>query len=622
MSKGDNNMEFTAEVNRLLQILTHSIYSNKEIFLRELISNASDACDKLRYISISQSDVAVDELKIKITVDSIKKTITISDNGIGMTREEMIENLGTIARSGTKTFIESMSKDDDTTSQIGQFGIGFYSAFIVSKDVTVLSKKFDSEAVHLWSSDGTGTYSIQQVKDKYISGTQITIKLTKDAHDFADKQSVQDIINKYSDNINFPIYLAENSSSDGEQINTASAIWAKPKAKITEGQYQEHYNLLSRNFDKPLSTIHYKAEGRFEYDVLLYIPTTRPFDLFDQQRKAKLKLYVKRVLISDDTDIIPPYLRFVSGVIDCADIPLTVSREILQENQVVLSIKKAIKNRIISTLNKLAKDDNEKFNTFWEAFGPVIKEGIYEDYEKKDELLKLVRFKSSSAKDGYRSLEQYIGDMKSNQKSIYFITAEDYQSGLANPLLEGYLAREVEIIILTDPIDSFWTATGIKFEDKELKHVSRSTEELTDISVVQKAKKENTKAKITDSDLKKLVAEMTRVLNDHVSEVKINSSLIDSPVCISIGESGYDKTMQKILQERQGMSLSKPVLEVNPNHDVIIKLSDMFKNKKTKNINTTAHILLDYALIMDGEKPLNIEVFGKNMQDLISKFNK
>ena len=619
MSKGDNSMEFTAEVNRLLQILTHSIYSNKEVFLRELISNASDACDKLRYISISQSDVAIEELKIKITIDNHKKTISISDNGIGMSRDEMIENLGTIARSGTKTFIENISKDDDASSQIGQFGIGFYSAFIVSKDVTVLSKKFDSDEAHLWSSDGTGTYNIQQVTDKNITGTQITIKLAKDAHDFSNTQLVKDTIKKYSDNINFPIYLAENSTSDGEQINTAGAIWAKPKADISADQYQEHYNLLSRNFDQPLSTIHYKAEGRFEYDVLLYIPTTRPFDLFDQQRKAKLKLYVKRVLISDDTDIIPPYLRFISGVIDCADIPLTVSREILQENQVVLSIKKAIKNRIISTLNKLAKDDNEKFNIFWEAFGPVIKEGIYEDYEKKDDLLKLIRFKSTGADDGYRSLDQYIDGMKENQKSIYFITAEDYQSAKANPLLEGYTAREVEIIILIDPIDSFWTATGIKYNEIELKHVSHGTEELADIPITQKAKKKKINAKITDTDLKKLVAEMTRVLGDHVSEVKINSSLIDSPVCISIGESGYDKTMQKILQERQGMSLSKPVLEINPNHSVVIKLSDMFKNKKTKKIKTTAHILLDYALIMDGEKPVNIEDFGKNMQDLIGK---
>ena len=619
MSKGDNSMEFTAEVNRLLQILTHSIYSNKEVFLRELISNASDACDKLRYISISQSDVAIEELKIKITIDNHKKTISISDNGIGMSRDEMIENLGTIARSGTKTFIENISKDDDASSQIGQFGIGFYSAFIVSKDVTVLSKKFDSDEAHLWSSDGTGTYNIQQVTDKNITGTQITIKLAKDAHDFSNTQLVKDTIKKYSDNINFPIYLAENSTSDGEQINTAGAIWAKPKADISADQYQEHYNLLSRNFDQPLSTIHYKAEGRFEYDVLLYIPTTRPFDLFDQQRKAKLKLYVKRVLISDDTDIIPPYLRFISGVIDCADIPLTVSREILQENQVVLSIKKAIKNRIISTLNKLAKDDNEKFNIFWEAFGPVIKEGIYEDYEKKDDLLKLIRFKSTGADDGYRSLDQYIDGMKENQKSIYFITAEDYQSAKANPLLEGYTAREVEIIILIDPIDSFWTATGIKYNDTELKHVSHGTEELADIPITQKAKKKKINAKITDTDLKKLVAEMTRVLGDHVSEVKINSSLIDSPVCISIGESGYDKTMQKILQERQGMSLSKPVLEINPNHSVVIKLSDMFKNKKTKKIKTKAHILLDYVLIMDGEKPVNIEDFGKNMQDLIGK---
>ncbi len=619
MAKGNVKKEFTAEVNRLLEILTHSIYSNKEVFLRELISNASDACDKLRYISMSDANLAIEELKIKITLSSDEKSISISDNGIGMSQDEMIQNLGTIARSGTKSFIENIEKNQDAASQIGQFGIGFYSAFIVSNDVTVLSKKFDSEEVYSWSSDGSGTYEIVPVKDKDINGTVIIIKLSEDALDFTDKQLVKDTIKKYSDNINFPIYLADNESDAGDQINKASAIWTKSKSEITNEQYQEHYNWLSGNFDQPLSTIHYKAEGRFEYDVLLYIPTMRPFDLFDQQRKAKLKLYVKRVLISDDADIIPPYFRFISGVIDCADIPLTVSREILQENQVVSSIKKAIKNRIISTLTKLADEDGEKYNTFWEAFGPVIKEGIYEDYEKKDDLLKLIRFQSTVLNDGYRSLEQYINDMKDNQKSIYYITAEDHQSAKANPLLEGYNAREIEVIILTDPIDSFWTATNIKYRDKELKHVSQGTEELADITITKKKKKKDSKDKINDSDMKKLVAEIKRVLGDHVSEVKTNSSLIDSPVCISISDGGYDKTMQKILQERQGTALSKPVLQINPNHSVITKLSNMFKNKKIKDIDTTVHILLDYAFIMDGEKPLNIEDFGKNMQDLISK---
>jgi molecular chaperone HtpG len=611
--------EFTAEVSRLLQMLTHSIYSNREIFLRELISNASDACDKLRYISSTKSDVKIDDLKIDVVLDSKKKSLTIFDNGIGMSRDEMIENLGTIAKSGTKAFIENAEESKDLGTQIGQFGIGFYSAFIVSKNVQVISTKYDADETYSWDSDGLGSYNISKIDKSEKKGTSIIIMLDKDSKEFLEKEKIQQIVSKYSDNINFPIYLRDITSEQEEQINTSNAIWTKQKKDISAEQYQEHYQLVSRNFDAPISTIHYKAEGRYEYDVLLYIPTSRPFDLFDQQRKAKLKLYVKRVLISDDSNIIPSYFRFISGVIDCADIPLTVSREILQENQVVVAIKKAIKNRIINTLKKMSEKEYEQYNSIWKTFGTVIKEGLYEDFEKRDELLKLLRFSSTINKDGTRSLDEYIKNIKEQQKSIYYITAEDYESALANPILEGFKAREIEVIILTDPVDSFWVASNINYEKYDLKQVSHAKDELMEVEIKNKGKEKKSKSKVEESSISELINRISKILDGQVSDVKVNPGLIESPVCLSLGESGYDKTIQRILQEKQGVELSKPVLEINPEHNLIRILSSKIKDKKIKDVNTLTNLLYDYALIMDGEKPSDIANFSKNMQEALSK---
>ena len=611
--------EFTAEVSRLLQMLTHSIYSNREIFLRELISNASDACDKLRYISSTRPDVKINDLRIDVVLDSKKKSLTIHDNGIGMSRDEMIENLGTIAKSGTKAFIENAEESKDLGTQIGQFGIGFYSAFIVSKNVQVISTKYDSEETYSWESDGLGSYNISQLDKSEKKGTSIIIMLDKDSKEFIEKNKIQQIVSKYSDNINFPIYLKDITTDQEEQINTSNAIWTKQKKDISAEQYQEHYQLVSGNFDGPISTIHYKAEGRYEYDVLLYIPTSRPFDLFDQQRKAKLKLYVKRVLISDDSNIIPSYFRFISGVIDCADIPLTVSREILQENQVVIAIKKAIKNRIINTLKKMSEKEDEQYKGIWQTFGTVIKEGLYEDFEKRDELLKLLRFTSTINKDGTRTLDEYIKDIKDQQKSIYYITADDYDSALANPILEGFKAREIEVMILTDPVDSFWTASNINYEKYDLKQVSHAKDELTEVEVKNKGKEKKSKSKVEESSISELINRVSKILNGQVSDVKVNPGLIESPVCLSLGESGYDKTIQRILQEKQGVELSKPVLEINPEHNLIRILSSKIKDKKIKDVNTLTNLLYDYALIMDGEKPNDISNFSKNMQEVLSK---
>ena len=611
--------EFTAEVSRLLQMLTHSIYSNREIFLRELISNASDACDKLRYISSTRSDVKINDLRIDVVLDSKKKSLTIHDNGIGMSRDEMIENLGTIAKSGTKAFIENAEESKDLGTQIGQFGIGFYSAFIVSKNVQVISTKYDSEETYSWESDGLGSYNISKLDKSEKKGTSIIIMLDKDSKEFIEKNKIQQIVSKYSDNINFPIYLKDITTDEEEQINTSNAIWTKQKKDISAEQYQEHYQLVSGNFDGPISTIHYKAEGRYEYDVLLYIPTSRPFDLFDQQRKAKLKLYVKRVLISDDSNIIPSYFRFISGVIDCADIPLTVSREILQENQVVIAIKKAIKNRIINTLKKMSEKEDEQYKGIWQTFGTVIKEGLYEDFEKRDELLKLLRFTSTINKDGTRTLDEYIKDIKDQQKSIYYITADDYDSALANPILEGFKAREIEVMILTDPVDSFWTASNINYKKYDLKQVSHAKDELTEVEVKNKGKEKKSKSKVEESSISELINRVSKILNGQVSDVKVNPGLIESPVCLSLGESGYDKTIQRILQEKQGVELSKPVLEINPEHNLIKILSSKIKDKKIKDVNTLTNLLYDYARIMDGEKPNDISNFSKNMQEVLSK---
>ena len=611
--------EFTAEVSRLLQMLTHSIYSNREIFLRELISNASDACDKLRYISSTRPDVKINDLRIDVVLDPKKKSLTIHDNGIGMSRDEMIENLGTIAKSGTKAFIENAEESKDLGTQIGQFGIGFYSAFIVSKNVQVISTKYDSEETYSWESDGLGSYNISQLDKSEKKGTSIIIMLDKDSKEFIEKNKIQQIVSKYSDNINFPIYLKDITTGQEEQINTSNAIWTKQKKDISAEQYQEHYQLVSGNFDGPISTIHYKAEGRYEYDVLLYIPTSRPFDLFDQQRKAKLKLYVKRVLISDDSNIIPSYFRFISGVIDCADIPLTVSREILQENQVVIAIKKAIKNRIINTLKKMSEKEDEQYKGIWQTFGTVIKEGLYEDFEKRDELLKLLRFTSTINKDGTRTLDEYIKDIKDQQKSIYYITADDYDSALANPILEGFKAREIEVMILTDPVDSFWTASNINYEKYDLKQVSHAKDELIEVEVKNKGKEKKSKSKVEESSISELINRVSKILNGQVSDVKVNPGLIESPVCLSLGESGYDKTIQRILQEKQGVELSKPVLEINPEHNLIRILSSKIKDKKIKDVNTLTNLLYDYALIMDGEKPNDISNFSKNMQEVLSK---
>ncbi|MDC0139339.1 molecular chaperone HtpG, partial [Hyphomicrobiales bacterium] len=617
--------QFGAEVSRLLDILVHSVYPNKEVFLRELISNASDACDKLRYQALTNDKLvkSSSELKIHITVDTKNNELVISDNGIGMSRQEMIDNLGTIAKSGTKEFVDGIKEEEKNISQVGQFGIGFYSAFIVADTVKVISKNVDSNDSWVWISDGSGTFTIEQnsFDTPTSNGTSIFLSLRDKMDEFLDISNIKDIIRTHSDHISFPIEIAEFKEGilgEVESANTSNAIWSKSKSDVTKEEYLELYHSIAQSFDDPEMTIHYKAEGRYEYDVLLFLPSTKPFDLFDPAKRSKLKLYVKKVLISESTDIIPSYFRFVSGVIDCPDIPLTVSRDVLQDNSVVIAIKKAIRNRLISTLSKLSESDSVKYSGIWNNFGAVIKEGLYEDYEKRDDLLKLLRFQSTQGTD-LRSLNQYVADMKENQTSIFYITGELLNTINANPQLEGFKARGVEVLTLTDPVDSFWTSTVLGFEGKSFKQVSQAQEELKLIPIIENKDEKVDKTSEDNKNLSEAIPYLKTILDLLVTDVRLNESLVDSPVCLSIADGGVDKTLEKILMERQGTEKALPVLEINPNHSLIKQFSKKLSKKKSKDLEVIARILYDYALIMDGEKPSDISIFGQNLQEILKR---
>jgi molecular chaperone HtpG len=439
--------------------------------------------------------------------------------------------------------------------------------------------------------------------------------------EFLNILNIKNIIRTHSDHISFPIEIAEFKEgilSEVESANTSNAIWSKSKSDVTKEEYLELYHSIAQSFDDPEMTIHYKAEGRYEYDVLLFLPSTKPFDLFDPGKRSKLKLYVKKILISENTDIIPSYFRFVSGVIDCPDIPLTVSRDVLQDNSVVIAIKKAIRNRLISTLSKLAEDDSVKYSEVWNNFGAVIKEGLYEDYEKRDDLLKLLRFQSTHGAD-LRSLNQYVADIKENQTSIFYITGEVLNTINANPQLEGFKARGVEVLTLTDPVDSFWTSTVLGFEGKSFKQVSQAQDELKLIPIIEEKDKKKDKSSEDNKNLSEAIPYLKTVLDILVADVRLNESLVDSPVCLSIADGGVDKTLEKILMERQGTEKALPILEINPNHSLIKQFTDKLSKKKSKDLEIIARILYDYALIMDGEKPSDISVFGQNLQEILKR---
>src|SRR5690242_1963953 len=465
--------EFQAEVSRLLEIVAHSLYSEKEIFLRELISNASDACDRLRYAALTEPALAEGdaEYRITLTPDKAGRTLTVSDNGIGMNREELIDNLGTIARSGTAAFVNQLSGDaKKDMSLIGQFGVGFYSAFMVAEKVEVLSRKAGDAEGWRWTSDGKGSFTIEPAAN-VPRGTRITLHVREGDEEYLEPQRIRQIVKRYSDHIALPIVLADGNKE--ETINAASALWTRPRSEITPEQYKEFYHHVAHSFDEPWLTLHGKAEGVLEYSFLLFVPAAKPFDLFDPERKSRLKLYVRRVFITDEgTELLPAYLRFVRGVVDSEDLPLNISREMLQSNPTVSRIRQQLTRRILSELGKKAGEAPEEYAKFWDNFGAVLKEGLYEDREQRDTLLSLVRFRSTT-RDGFISFDQYVEAMRPGQEAIYTITGDNLDLLKKSPQLEGFRARGVEVLLLTDPIDEFWVSSIGTYKEKQFKSATR-----------------------------------------------------------------------------------------------------------------------------------------------------
>ena len=617
--KSSQNHSFQAEVSKLLDLVANSLYSEREIFLRELISNSADACEKLRYQSLSKKNILGDdtELKIHIRVSKKKKIIEIQDNGIGMSNEELIDNLGTIARSGTSKFMEAMKdKKDSNVSAIGQFGVGFYSSYMVSDIVEVSSKSAEDDKSYLWKSNGKENYTIEEIKNKK-RGTIIKLSIKKDAEEFLDAFRLRSIITKYSNYIPFPILLddLDNAKEKEEKINEGDPLWLKDKKDIKEEDYKQFYNNISFNFDEPLKTIHYNAEGVINYKALLYLPTNQPMDLFNSEKKNKIKLYVQKVFISDECDeIMPNWLRFIPGVVDSQDISLNISREMLQNNPIIEKIKKGISNKVLNEINTIAKKDNAKFLDFWKNFGAVIKEGLYEFNDHHDKILNLLRFENSLNKESI-SLDSYLEKMAKDQKEIYYFANTDKEHIKNSPQLEVFLDKKIPVLFMTDAVDEFWLQNIGKYKELEFKSITKGKVDLSKVG--EKQSKEKKESKKIDNKINDLAALLKNELKDKISDVTVSDRLTKSPVLLVAEESGMDINMEKLMKmHNQKTPDSKKILEINAEHPMIIKISDnlnVFDHKKI------SQIILDQANILDGNVLSNPSGYMESLTELFIK---
>lgn len=605
---------FQAEVAKLLHLMVHSVYSDRDVFLRELISNAADALDKLRYEALASPELleGQPELKVTITSDKEKKTLTITDTGIGMSEQELVENLGTIAKSGTQAFVEQVKAKQGDVHLIGQFGIGFYSGFIVASKVIVMSRRAGSAGAFMWSSDGSGSFTVSPAGES-PRGTSIVLHLKDDALEFLEDWKIESVVRTYSDHIAHPIMLSVGSET-ARQINSANAIWTRPKSDITAEQHKEFFGHISGSYSDPAITLHYRAEGRHEYTVLLYVPGERPFDLYDPERRGRQKLYVKRVYIADDVELLPAYLRFVRGVIDSEDMPLNISREMLQNNPQVAAIRKAVTNKVVAELKKTAETDEASFAKVWEIFGPVLKEGLYEDMERRDQLYEIVRFRTT--RGDVVSLKDYVGRLRENQTAIYYLTAEDEAKAKASPQLEGYMARGVEVLLLTDPVDSFWVRTALGYDGKPFKSVTQGAADLDAITLKDEQKPEPA----DDAGTALLAAALKQALAEKVKDVRGSKRLTESAVCI-VNDSALDRTLEKLLsrQRDSGISVSAPILEINPSHPLIKALAGQVKAKGASSVEDAAQLLLDQAFIIEGEQVPDPAGFARRMADVMAR---
>ena len=615
-------LSFQTEVARLLRLMVNSVYSDKEVFLRELISNASDACDKARYLSITEPEILGDDpdFKVQITVDTAARTLSLSDNGIGMDRDGLISDLGTIARSGTSAFMENLSGDAAEDMQmIGQFGVGFYSVFMVADKVEVTSRRAGEDAAWVWTSDGLGEFTIDE-GSLPGRGTSIVIHLKEGEDEWLEEHKLQGVVKKYSDHIALPIML---TIDEGEEIaaNAASAIWSRPKSEITDEQYTEFYHHVGHVMDDPWLTIHYKAEGKIEYTGLLFVPTRPPFDLFDPARRHAVKLYVRRVFITDEAEgLIPSYLRFLRGVVDSEDLPLNISREMLQTSPLMRHMNQAVTRRVLTELGKKADKEPEQYAEFWGNFGSVLKEGLYEDQERRDELLELVRFRSTAGED-LVSLKDYVARMKDGQEAIYYITGDDQQTLENSPHLEGFRARAIEVLLLSDPVDDFWLSAVFEYDGHALTSATRGATDLSNVGE-EPAKDEAEEAEpVRDSEMATLIALVKQTLGEAVKDVRTTDRLTDSAVCLVADDGDMDMRLERMLKAHKQLgSDSVRILEINPKHALIKNMaSAATKGGAADDMADLAHLLLDQARIIEGEPLPDPAAFSRRMATVMAK---
>lgn len=624
---------FDVEVGKILNLMINSLYANKDVALRELVSNASDACDKMRYLIAQNSEIADDELKITITTNKEKKQLIVVDNGIGMNQEDLIENLGTIAKSGTENFIKSLTGDKQKDVQlIGQFGVGFYSCFMIAKSVEVITKKYNEDATWHWQSEGSAQFSINESNEKILTrGTKIILHLKDDATDFFDRFHIKHVVQTYSDHINFKIdFIPENIEAGAkiETLNSASALWKKPKDQISEEQYQTFYKHISHLPGEPYLTLHNNVEGAVSYTNLLFIPSSKPFDLFHPDRKTSVKLYVKRVFISEDLSLVPACMRFLRGLVDSDDLPLNISRETLQHSVVIDKIRKNVVNKVLSELKKKANEDEEKYLEFWNNFGAVLKEGLCESSEFREKILEICRFYSSKSPDKYITLAQYLERAKPNQDKIYFLTGETVEKIKSSPQLEIFLQKDVEVLYLIDAVDEFWVTVALPYKDKELQSINRHDVDLENIEKKNEeknaddeseTKKDQDEKDVSNSQFSGLLDFIKNILGDKIKEARISKKLTDSPVCLAVDSKAMDIRLERyLLEQKQLNSASAKILEINPNNKIIKKLNKNYQNDDVKNdAKDSIQTLFDLACIIEDEPIKDAKDFSRRLQKLM-----
>jgi molecular chaperone HtpG len=625
---------FEADVAKLLHLMVHSVYSDKSVFLRELIANAADACERLRYEAIAAPALLGDDSKprINVALDAGARQLAVEDNGIGMDRQELIDALGTIARSGTKAFLDRVEagqgeqgggragqggEEAEGQALIGRFGVGFYSAFMVAERVDVISQRAGSDAAWLWSSDGKGDFSITPAAGAIAPrrGTRVVLHLFEEAKDYTDRATVEQLIRAQSGHVPVPIAIIEKPGAAPIEITDGAALWAKPKSEVTPADYTDFYRSVALAFDEPALTIHFRAEGRQDYTALLFIPSSQPFDLFDPDRAGRTKLYVKRVFITDDAEILPRYLRFVRGVVDSADLPLNVSREKIQESPLLAAIKKGVTSRIFAELERLADKEPPTYAKIWDVFGAVLKEGIYEDFERREVLLKLARFKTT-ASDDWRSLKDYVAALRPNQTAIYYIAGDDLARLKSSPHLEGFRARGIEVLLLTDPVDTFWVVPSAGFDGKPFKSVTQGA---ADLALIARLDAAQAAAADIAGPVRDFLSFVKSTLGDAVAEVRASERLTDSAVCLVAPEQGPDRALERLLAGAGRLtSASKPVLEVNPQHELITALAALGEADRSFK-EDAAQLLYEEARLLDGDRPADARAFSDRLGRVLKR---